>query len=57
MKVVSNIIYFLAAIVLILYIFFEEYLPINLTKSLAKVIIFWSSFISIITIELIKRKK
>lgn len=57
MKIASNIIYFLTASILITYIFFEAYLPVELTKNLFKMIVFWSSIIAIAIIEVIKNLK
>lgn len=57
MKTASVIIYVLVASILIIYIFFEAYLPVELTKNLFKMIVFWLSSIAIVTIEIIKKVK
>ena len=55
MEIASKIVYIFCTIILILFIFFEDYLPASLVD--IKIFILWGGFICIILVELYKRKK
>ncbi len=56
-KKISKITCLLGGIYLVIYIFFEEYLPSFFKDDLVQMIILWSFFLLIILFEILKRKK
>lgn len=54
---ISKIICLLGGICLIIYIFFEESLPFFLKNDIVQLIIFWTFFVLIVLLEILKRKK